>query len=289
MNKVKIGIVGKGFVGTAVQHGFSPNVGCDAEVRVYDKDPSKSLNSLKDTVNLSDFVFISVPTPSNIDGSIDLKILDQALNDISLALEKKDTIFLIRSTVVPGTCSSFQKKYPDLKIVFNPEFLTERSANFYFINQTRFILGGESDDTKKVSNLFKWRFGKTISIIETNYESSELIKYMANTFFATKISFLNDMKILSEKVNANWDDVIEGFVRDGRVGHSHLSVPGHDGKLGFGGSCFPKDIQAIIAFAEDLDIDMAVLKGAWKTNLKVRPEKDWEKLKGRAVSFEEES
>lgn len=289
MNKVKIGIVGKGFVGTAVQHGFSPNVGCDAEVRVYDKDPSKSLNSLKDTVNLSDFVFISVPTPSNIDGSIDLKILDQALNDISLALEKKDTIFLIRSTVVPGTCSSFQKKYPDLKIVFNPEFLTERSANFDFINQTRFILGGESDDTKKVSNLFKWRFGKTISIIETNYESSELIKYMANTFFATKISFLNDMKILSEKVNANWDDVIEGFVRDGRVGHSHLSVPGHDGKLGFGGSCFPKDIQAIIAFAEDLDIDMAVLKGAWKTNLKVRPEKDWEKLKGRAVSFEEES
>ena len=182
MNKVKIGIVGKGFVGTAVQHGFSPNVGCDAEVRVYDKDPSKSLNSLKDTVNLSDFVFISVPTPSNIDGSIDLKILDQALNDISLALEKKDTIFLIRSTVVPGTCSSFQKKYPDLKIVFNPEFLTERSANFDFINQTRFILGGESDDTKKVSNLFKWRFGKTISIIETNYESSELIKYMANTF-----------------------------------------------------------------------------------------------------------
>ena len=112
---------------------------------------------------------------------------------------------------------------------------------------------------------------------------------MANTFFATKISFLNDMKILSEKVNANWDDVIEGFVRDGRVGHSHLSVPGHDGKLGFGGSCFPKDIQAIIAFAENLDIDMAVLKGAWKTNLKVRPEKDWEKLKGRAVSFEEES
>ena len=289
MNKVKIGIVGKGFVGTAVQHGFSPNVGCDAEVRVYDKDPSKSLNSLKDTVNLSDFVFISVPTPSNIDGSIDLKILDQALNDISLVLEKKDTIFLIRSTVVPGTCSSFQKKYPDLKIVFNPEFLTERSANFDFINQTRFILGGESDDTKKVSNLFKWRFGKTISIIETNYESSELIKYMANTFFATKISFLNDMKILSEKVNANWDDVIEGFVRDGRVGHSHLSVPGHDGKLGFGGSCFPKDIQAIIAFAENLDIDMAVLKGAWKTNLKVRPEKDWEKLKGRAVSFEEES
>lgn len=289
MDNVKIGIVGKGFVGTAVQNGFSPNVGCDADVKVYDKDPSKSLNSLDETVNLSDFVFISVPTPSNPDGSIDLQILDQALEDISNVINNDNTIFLIRSTVVPGTCSTFQKKYPNLKIVFNPEFLTERSANFDFINQTRFILGGEKSNTEKVSNLFKWRFGKTISIIETNYESSELIKYMANTFFATKISFLNDMKILSDKVNANWEDVIEGFVRDGRVGHSHLNVPGHDGKLGFGGSCFPKDIQAIISFAEDLDIDMSVLKGAWKTNLKVRPEKDWEKLKGRAVSFDKQT
>jgi len=289
MDNVKIGIVGKGFVGTAVQNGFSPNVGCDADVKVYDKDPSRSLNSLDETVNLSDFVFISVPTPSNPDGSIDLQILDQALEDISNVINNDNTIILIRSTVVPGTCSTFQKKYPNLKIVFNPEFLTERSANFDFINQTRFILGGEKSNTEKVSNLFKWRFGKTISIIETNYESSELIKYMANTFFATKISFLNDMKILSDKVNANWEDVIEGFVRDGRVGHSHLNVPGHDGKLGFGGSCFPKDIQAIISFAEDLDIDMSVLKGAWKTNLKVRPEKDWEKLKGRAVSFDKQT
>jgi len=186
MDNVKIGIVGKGFVGTAVQNGFSPNVGCDADVKVYDKDPSRSLNSLDETVNLSDFVFISVPTPSNPDGSIDLQILDQALEDISNVINNDNTIILIRSTVVPGTCSTFQKKYPNLKIVFNPEFLTERSANFDFINQTRFILGGEKSNTEKVSNLFKWRFGKTISIIETNYESSELIKYMANTFLPQK-------------------------------------------------------------------------------------------------------
>ena len=92
------------------------------------------------------------------------------------------------------------------------------------------------------------------------------------------------MKLLSDKSNANWEDVIEGFVRDGRIGHSHLNVPGHDGRYGFGGACFPKDIQAIIHYADTLDIDMSVLKGAWETNLKVRPEKDWEKLKGRAVS-----
>jgi UDPglucose 6-dehydrogenase len=284
VGKPKIGIVGKGFVGSAVQHGFSPNVGCDAEVRVYDKDPSKSLNSLDETINKSDFVFVSVPTPSKKDGSADLRILQSALNDIADICTNTETIILIRSTIIPGTTRNLQQKFKNLKLVFNPEFLTERSANFDFINQSRSIFGGKKENTSKVADLFRWRFGESLSILETNFESAELIKYMANTFFATKISFLNDMKLLSEKSNANWDDVIEGFVRDGRIGHSHLNVPGHDGKYGFGGVCFPKDMQAIIHFADSLDIDMTVLKGAWETNLKVRPEKDWEKFKGRAIS-----
>ncbi|MAQ47275.1 MAG: UDP-glucose 6-dehydrogenase, partial [Flavobacteriales bacterium] len=118
---------------------------------------------------------------------------------------------------------------------------------------------------------------------ETNFETAELIKYMNNCFFATKVSFLNEMKLISDKVGADWETSIEGFVRDGRIGHSHLSVPGPDGKMGFGGSCFPKDIQAIINFAKKLNIELNTLKGAWETNLSVRPEKDWEELKGRSV------
>jgi len=287
MKKPNIGIIGRGFVGSAVQHGFSPNVGCDAEVRVYDKDPTKSLNSIDETVNFSDFVFISVPTPTKKDGNIDLTILESVINDISNVSKNNDTIFLIRSTIIPGTTRSLQLKFPNLKLVFNPEFLTERSANFDFINQSRYIFGGDKKNTEKTAELFKWRFGKAISVLETDYESAELIKYMANTFFATKISFLNDMKLLSDKCNANWDDVIDGFVQDGRIGHSHLNVPGWDGKYGFGGSCFPKDIQAIIAFGDSLGLDMTVLKGAWETNLKVRPERDWENLKGRAISEED--
>jgi len=287
MKKPNIGIIGRGFVGSAVQHGFSPNVGCDAEVRVYDKDPTKSLNSIDETVNFSNFVFISVPTPTKKDGNIDLTILESVINDISNVSKNNDTIFLIRSTIIPGTTRSLQLKFPNLKLVFNPEFLTERSANFDFINQSRYIFGGDKKNTEKTAELFKWRFGKAISVLETDYESAELIKYMANTFFATKISFLNDMKLLSDKCNANWDDVIDGFVQDGRIGHSHLNVPGWDGKYGFGGSCFPKDIQAIIAFGDSLGLDMTVLKGAWETNLKVRPERDWENLKGRAISEED--
>ena len=287
----RIGIVGRGFVGAAVAHGFSQGVGYDAEIRIYDKDPSKSQNTLEEVVTSSDFVFISVPTPSNKDGSISLKILEECLQNIYVIAEEArayDAIFLVRSTVVPGTTRNLQNKFPKIKIVFNPEFLTERSAHFDFISQTRFIVGGDPSIASEVGKLYKHRFGKTISIIETDFESAELTKYVCNTFFATKISFLNEMRLLSEKVNANWDDVIEGFLGDGRIGHSHSQIPGPDGKLGFGGSCFPKDVQALIKFAEKLSLDLSVLKGTWETNLLVRPEKDWENLLGRAVVDNEE-
>ena len=282
----KIGIIGRGFVGSAVAHGFSESTGYQAEIKVFDKDPLKSTHSLEELVTSSEIVFISVPTPSNKDGSINLDILSDCLDDINHVASQLDNfnaVYLIRSTVVPGTTRFLQEEFPKLKLVFNPEFLTERSANFDFITQSRFILGGADENTKVVSDLYRDRFGNSVSIIITDYESAELTKYVCNTFFATKVSFLNEMYVLSEKVNANWDDVIEGFLRDGRVGSSHSQVPGPDGKLGFGGSCFPKDVQALIQFAESLDVDLSVLKGAWKTNIKVRPERDWEKLVGRAV------
>jgi UDPglucose 6-dehydrogenase len=94
---------------------------------------------------------------------------------------------------------------------------------------------------------------------------------------------MNEMKLIAEKSKVDWDMAVEGFVRDGRIGHTHLGVPGPDGKRGFGGSCFPKDIQAMIQFGKELDLNTTTLKGAWETNLKVRPEKDWENLKGRAI------
>ena len=278
-----IGVVGKGFVGSAVAHGFSPAVGYNANVLVYDKDPLKSVDSLDDVVNKSDFIFVSVPTPSNKDGSISLDILYACISEIEDALKDNSPIVLVRSTVVPGTCEDIQNKFPKLRIVFNPEFLTERSATFDFLSQTRYILGGKDSDTSEVADLYKDRFGESIAIIETNFQTAELIKYVCNIYFATKVSFLNEMKLISDSIDADWEKVIEGFIRDGRVGSSHTNVPGHDGKLGFGGSCFPKDIQALINFAEKNNLDLNVVKGAWKTNLEVRPEKDWEKLKGRAV------
>ena len=281
----KIGVIGKGFVGSAVANGFSANTGFDSEVRIYDKDPSRSVHDLFETVNNSDYLFVSVPTPSSVSGEIDLSILKSCLQSINETInENHFPIVLIRSTVVPGTTRSLQDMFPKLKLVFNPEFLTERSAYYDFISQSRYILGGDIEDVDKTAKLYKDRFGSEISIIKTDYETAELIKYMCNTFFATKVSFMNEMFRLCNSINGNWDQAVEGFVRDGRVGHSHVNVPGHDGKLGFGGSCFPKDVQALISFAQSKNLNLNVLEGAWKTNLEVRPEKDWEKLKGRAIS-----
>ena len=279
----KVGIIGRGFVGSAVQFGFSPNVGCDAELRVYDKDISKSTHTLEETVNESDFIFLSVPTPSNVDGSMNIDILDKVLNDIQLINKRPGNIILIRSTVTPGTTTKLAKKFTKLNIVFNPEFLTERSAKFDFINQSRFILGGRKRNTAKVAKLFKWRFGDSMPVVETNFNTAEMIKYMNNCFFATKVSFMNEMKLIADASNVNWDMAVEGFVRDGRIGHSHLNVPGPDGRWGFGGSCFPKDIQAMISYGNELGVETNTLKGAWNTNLALRPERDWEQLKGRSV------
>ncbi len=281
-----IGIIGRGFVGSAVAFGFGHGCGVDYNIFIFDKDSKKSENSLEEVIASSEVIFISVPTPSRVDGSIDLSIIDNCLKEISLELTKtkNNPIVLLRSTVVPGTTGNYQKKYPELRLVFNPEFLTERSAKFDFINQTRFILGGKKDNTKEVAKLFKQRFGESMPIIETDFSSAELIKYVANIYFATKVSFLNEMKLISDKVNADWDTVVDGFLRDGRVGHSHCQVPGPDGKKGYGGSCFPKDVQALIHFSKEIGVNLNVVEGSWQTNLEVRPERDWEKLKGRAVS-----
>ncbi len=283
MSKKNIGIIGKGFVGSAVQNGFTSDKNFLANIRIYDKDDSLKTHSLDDTINKSEIIFLSVPTPSRKDGSIDLSIVDSILNEIN-DCQQSQSIILLRSTIVPGSSNEFQMKYPKLNIVFNPEFLTEKNANFDFLNQSRIILGGYKKNTMKVANLYNWRFNNMIPIIQTDFATAELIKYMNNCFLATKVSFMNEMKIAAKISGADWDSAVKGFSLDERVGSSHNNVPGHDGKFGFGGSCFPKDIQAFIHFCEQNEIPVNVLMGAWQTNLKVRPEKDWEKLLGRAIS-----
>lgn len=274
MRKFKIGVIGNGFVGEAISFAFSSI----SEMFIYDIDPSRCLNDLG-SVHDCDFVFVCVPTPMFEDGSQDLSYVERAFEKAT------DTpIYILKSTVLPGTTERLSKNYPDFKIIFSPEFLSERTAKLDMLTQSRIILGGKFELTERAKILFNKRF-KTKNIIQTDSKTAELTKYMNNTFFATKVSIMNEFKLLCDKIGANWEDAVRGFVSDGRIGDSHLNVPGHDGKLGYGGTCFPKDINTFLSFSKKHSIELNTISGGWKTNLKVRPEKDWEKNEGRSVSL----
>jgi len=273
----RIGIIGNGFVGNSIAFGFSPT----HEIRIHDKDPKRNLNTIEEVLEC-DYIFVAVPTPMNEDGSISLNVVEKALQEISYKNKNRNNIFILKSTMVPGSTHNFVKQFPKLNIVFNPEFLTERTAKLDFLTQARIILGGAKRLTKRVSKLFEERFMHT-HIIETDTTTAEMIKYMNNVFFASKVSLMNEMKQVCDAVGADWNLALKGFAADQRIGDSHLNVPGPDGKLGFGGSCFPKDINAFISMADELGIKVPTIEGAWQTNLNVRPEQDWNKLEGRAV------
>jgi UDPglucose 6-dehydrogenase len=273
----KIGIIGNGFVGNSIAFGFSPT----HEIRIHDKDPKRNMNTLEEVLECN-YIFVAVPTPMHADGSISLAVVEKALQEISDNNKKRNNIIILKSTMIPGSTNNFAKQFPKLNIVFNPEFLTERTAKLDFLTQARIVLGGPKRLTKRVAKLFEERFMHTY-IIESDAITAEMVKYMNNVFFASKVSIMNEMKMLCDAVGANWKEALKGFAADQRIGDSHLNVPGPDGKLGFGGSCFPKDINAFMSMADELGIDIPTIKGAWETNLNVRPEMDWKKLKGRAV------
>ena len=274
MKKTTIGIIGNGFVGEAIAFCFSSLF----EVFIFDTNPKKSKNSL-DSVHKCDFVFVCVPTPMDRSGNQDFTFVENAF----LHANSKP-IYILKSTVLPGSTLKLNKKYPNLKLIFSPEFLTERTAKTDMLTQARIILGGKQGLVDEVEIIFKKRF-KNKNIIKTDSKTAELIKYMNNTFFASKISLMNEFKLISNKVGANWEDALHGFISDGRIADSHVDVPGHDGLLGYGGTCFPKDVNAFINFAKKNNVNVNTIIGGLKTNEELRKEKDWESKIGRSVNF----
>ena len=279
---MKIGIVGQGYVGTAVKEVFSKHY----NVETYDLDKDKcSVDYLEEIVELSNIIFVCVPTPMKKDGSCDTSIVEAVvkdINDMVISRNVSGTIVAIKSTIPPGTTNRLNKECKNISVIFNPEFLTE--ANFIddFKNQNRIIIGGERPSTTKLRQVYSLAFPNA-KIVKTGSITAEMVKYMTNTFLATKVSFANEMKLICDELNIDYDKVVEYSTYDERLGKSHWAVPGPDGKMGFGGSCFPKDINALLDLANKLEINIFTLNGAWETNLQVRPEEDWKELKGRAV------
>ena len=267
---MKIGVIGNGFVGSAVANGFSKH-----DVKIFDKNPDASKNSLDDVLE-QDFVFVCVPTPmKNIMGDdCNLSIIESCFNEINTM--GSSAIFIIKSTVPIGTTRSIQKEHPNLKIVHSPEFLTAKFAKEDFLNSDRHIIGytNRKGVGEKACNLLKNTFPNTPCILMKSSES-ESVKYIANCFFATKVSFFNEIYGLIKKLGLDWHSIINGVMADRRIGDSHFQVPGHDGDFGFGGTCFPKDINALIKTFEKNGLDAKILKSAWDLNLKVRKDLDW--------------
>jgi len=267
---MKIGVIGNGFVGSAVANGFSKY-----EVKVFDKNPNISNNSLKEVL-LQDFVFISVPTPMKdaMGADCNLSIIESCFDEISLI--GSSAVFIIKSTVPIGTTRNIQNKHYDLNIVHSPEFLTAKFAKEDFLNADRHIVGYTKNKSagEKVIKLFNTSF-PNIRTILMNSDESESVKYIANCFFATKVSFFNEIYALISKLGLDWHSIVEGVMGDRRIGQSHFQVPGHDGDKGFGGTCFPKDINALIKTFEKNGLDPKLLKSAWEVNLDVRIDLDW--------------
>ncbi len=284
---MKLGIVGQGFVGLALKAGFEKHY----EIETYDKyEVDKSTCDLADLVAKCKVIFVCVPTPMNLDGSCHTDIVESVVKEIdkwSYAYWGNKNIkptVVIKSTIPPGTTDRLHRKYKSVDVIFNPEFLTEATFIEDFKNQNRIILGGIRRGTNKLRQVYSKVFPRT-TIVKTGAKHAEMVKYFTNCFLATKVSFANEMKMLCDELDLDYDKVVEYATYDERLGKTHWAVPGPDGELGFGGHCLPKDLNALISVAVDnsLGLYINVLSGVLETNNKVRKNRDWEDMKGRAV------
>ena len=282
-----IGIIGNGFVGKAVKESFKNHF----EVFVFDTDKRKAnVETLNELISKCKMIFLCLPTPMNSDRSCHLNIVEDTLQKIDDWCDEMDfygleqRTIVIKSTIPPGTTEKWNQQYKKIDVAFNPEFLTEANSIDDFKNQNRIIIGSTRKVGAKIKSIYSNVFPK-LPIIKTSSTIAEMIKYFTNCFLAMKVSYANEMYQICEKLDIDYDKVVEYAVRDERIGTSHLNVPGPDGDFGFGGHCFPKDLNALINLAEKqgLGLDVNVLKATLETNNKVRTNRDWEQQKGRAV------
>ena len=247
--QLNLGIVGYGFVGGAVSYGFAA-----PGVKQHIADP-KLGTTIKDLPANLDIVFVCVPTPMNDDFSIDSSIVEDAVKEL---LEKTEHIpIVIKSTVTPDKLA----KLRSLRIVYNPEFLTERNANEDFINPKMHIFGGDYGVTHFVEQVYEQHsLCRPCPIYHMTQSEASLVKYGINSFLATKVLWFNQFFDVVADEDANYNKIITAISTDPRIGNSHTLVPGFDGKRGFGGACFPKDTTAFSTYAEQFTILKKVIE-----------------------------
>lgn len=276
-----IGIIGQGFVGNAVHIGMSSGF----PIKAYDVIPEKSnVSGITELYNSSDVIFVCLPTPMKRSGECDISIVDGVMSQLNEL--GKNKIVILKSTVPPGTCDGLQEKYQNIDLMFNPEFLTEANAVSDFINQDRIVLGGRNQESLlQVRDMFRRSFSSA-PIMITDCKSAEMIKYVTNCFLSVKVSFANQMYDLCNSFGMDYESIIDIAKLDKRLGDSHWKVPGPDGDRGYGGHCFPKDMSALLFFGQQHGVNPTIIEESIKYNNSIRTDRDWEGMKGRAVSDE---
>lgn len=263
-----LGIIGGGLVGSALAEAFKGHV---EEVKVYDKIAERSTCSRTKAAD-SDFVFICVPTPMNDDGSCDISSVTEVLDKIRGYKRR----IVLRSTVPPGTTNRLSVKYDLPQLVYSPEFLKAHEAVLDACNPDRNIIG-HTDDPRSISSadmlrqLYGARYPKAPALI-MNAVEAEFCKLACNAFFATKVSFFNELSQICESLGCNLKTVADGMIGDRRIADAHRNVPGHDRRRGFGGDCLPKDLNSLMTIARECGIEPLVMQAAWQKNLEVRPD-----------------
>ncbi|UAL52083.1 UDP-glucose dehydrogenase family protein [Metabacillus dongyingensis] len=215
----------------------------------------------------ADVIYIAVGTPEKEDGSANLSFVEQVAKDIATHV-KTDVVVVTKSTVPVGTNDWIKEVIQNnlvhnvkVDLVSNPEFLREGAAIYDSFNGDRIVVGASNESAASIIEEINKPFG--IPVFKTNVRSAEMIKYAANAFLATKISFINEVSNICEKVGANVEDVANGMGQDSRIGSQFLNAG-----IGYGGSCFPKDTKALIQIAGNVEYDFDLLKGVVRVNQK---------------------
>ncbi len=266
---MKLGIIGHGFVGKAVDNGFN------REVEKYIVDPKYGDKTIESVIAAGvKTVFVCVPTPMSEGGEIDISIVSSVLELLDqLGDQDKKILTILKSTVTPQHVKNFETTYSNLDMVYNPEFLTEKNYLEDFIKPTMHVLGGKEEFTKLVEKLYlEHSQCHECPVFHMDGVTASFIKYTMNTFLAMKVIYFNQMYDVFKAMNSetSWETFISIVGEDPRMGNTHMMVPGNDGRRGFGGSCFPKDTEALIAFAKEQGADFTLLEEVMKVNSKVR-------------------
>ena len=260
---MKVAIIGYGFVGKAIENALHDSV------ELYLVDPILKTKVADLSNFMPQIIFVCVPTPMNDDGSQNSEIINSVIHEINeLSLESK---IVIKSTVLPDVILEIEKIVP--KVVYNPEFLREKHAFEDFIESEIVIFGGEKDTSIEIGNFYKNHTRCKCNEFQfTDLVTASLVKYSINTFLATKVVFFNEIFNIFRELSRDdkWDEFISIISKDERMGSSHMSVPGHDGRYGFGGACLPKDTLALLKYSKGINQQLSLLKKSVEINNNIR-------------------